>query len=108
MQVIKEFLEKKWGVCIVPLAYITKPLPMFLTLIIKTFPSPKDKMMNHMLHFKPDEKSKYINEEIKLFSGSYTEDCLTGNMTVYDILNAICKETNLHLFMKAFKVMRDG
>ena len=59
-----------------------------------------------MLHLPPD-KNKLHNEQSAQSVSEYTVEKMIDNRSVYDILDQIYKDTNLHLYVKQHKSKRD-
>ena len=72
-----------------------------------TYTTPDNEMIARMLHLPPD-KNKLLSENDIQRVQVCTADYEIDNRTVYDILDQICKDTNLYPFVKQHKPKRDG
>ena len=61
------------------------------------YATPDDKMITRMLHQPPDKNKLHNKLEYEV-----------DNRSVYDILDQICKDTNLYPYVKQHKSNRDG
>ena len=108
MESIKEYLSACCGVIKAPLAYIIRKIitvqtngdyPMYAT--------PDDKMIAKMLHL-PLSKNKLLLESSANKVQYHTAEYVIDNRMVYDILDQICKDTDLYLYVKQHKSKRDS
>ena len=60
--------------------------------------------MSHL----PSDKNKMHNEQSALSVTMLMPEYEIDNMTVYDILDHICKDTDLYPYVKQFKSKRDS
>ena len=60
-----------------------------------------------MLHLPPD-KNMLNNEQSAQSVKEHTAEYMIDNRSVYDILDQICKDTDLYPFVKQHKSKRDG
>ena len=107
MESIKEYLRSCNDFMRAPLAYIFRK-----TIIVKTYGDytnfliSDDSMITRMLHLTPDDKlhDEQSAQSIKEHTAEYAID----NRIVYDILDQICKDTDLHLSVKQHESKVDG
>ena len=83
------------------------------TIIVETYgdypmyAAPDDKMIARMLHLPPD-KNKLLLEKDAQSVRAHTAEYEIDNRTVYDILDQICKGTDLYPYVKEHKPKKDG
>ena len=104
MESIKEYLRAQHGVIKAPLAYVIRK-----TITVQTngdcpmYATPDDKMIARVLHL-PLNKNKLLLE-----SGAHkVAEYVIDNRTVYDVLDQICKDTDLYPYVKQHQPKRDG
>ena len=71
------------------------------------YATPDGNMIARMLHLPPD-KNKLLLERDAHRVQDHTAEYVIDNRMVYDILDEICKDTDLHLYVKQHKSKRDG
>ena len=64
-------------------------------------------LIARMLHL-PTDKNKIYNEQSVQSVTQHMPEYEINNKTVYDILNQICKDTDLYPYVKQHKSKRDG
>ena len=103
MESIKEYLRSCHGVVRAPLAYIIRK-----TIIVQiyddytAYTNPDKEMIARMLHQPPD-KNKMHNEQSAQSVMEHMAEWKTDNRTVYNILDQICKDTDLYPYFKQHK-----
>ena len=100
MEVIKEYLRSCGGVIRAPFAYVIRK-----NIVVETssnypeYATPDNEIIAMMLHL-PPEKNKLLShcdiKSVKVHTAEYKID----NRNVYDILDQICKDTDLYQFVK--------
>ena len=107
MEAIEEYLQLCYCVMREPLSYVVRK-----TIIVQTYGdyhkyvTPDDEMISRMLHLPPDRNrlhSKQSAQSINKHMAEYKID----NKSIYDILDQICKDTDLNLYFKQHQSMRD-
>ena len=104
---MEKYLRSHHGVVRAPLAYIIRK-----TIMVQVYDdyskyvSPDDKMIAMMLHQPPD-KSKLHNKQSVQSVIKHTAVYEIDNRSVYDILDQICKDTDLYLYVKQHTPKRD-
>ena len=96
--------------CVVtaPLAYVTRK-----TLIVQTYgdylmyATHDNEMIARMLHL-PSDKNKVHNKQSAQSVTQHAAEYKIDNRSVYDILDQICKDTNLYPYVKQHKSKSDG
>ena len=108
MESIKEYLRSCHGVIKRPLAYIIRKAITVQTYgNHPTYSTSDDKMIARMLHLPPD-KNKLLLERDAHRVQDHTAEYVIDNRMVYDILDQICKDTDLYPYVKQHKSKRDG
>ena len=103
MKAIKEFLRSYHGfVRGPPVYFIRKTITVQVYGDYPKCVTPDDEMIARMLHIPPDKK-KLHNEQSAQSVTEHTAEYKTDNRTVYDILDQICKDTDLYLYVKQHK-----
>ena len=72
-----------------------------------TYATPDDNMIARMLHLPPD-KNKLVSEKNAHKVHDHTAEYVIANRMVYDVLNQICKDTDLYPYTKQHKSKRDS
>ena len=70
------------------------------------YATPDNEMITRMLHL-PSDKNKVHNEQSAQLVTQHTTEYKIDNMTVYDIQDEICKDTDLYPYVKQHKSKRD-
>ena len=108
MEAFMEYLRLCCGVIMAPLAYvIRKTITVQTYSVYPMYATPDDEMITRTLHLPPD-RNKVHNKQSAKSVIEHTTEYKIGNGTVYDILNQICKDTNLYRYVKQHKSKRDG
>ena len=100
MEAIKEYLRSHCIVMRAPLAYIIRK-----TIQVQTYDeylmyaTPDNKMITRMLHLPPD-KTKILLDSYIQSTKAHMVEYKIDNRSVYDILDQICKDTNLYPYVK--------
>ena len=108
MEATKEYLRSCPGVVMAPLAYIMRK-----TILAQTYgdypkyATPDDETIARMLHLPPD-KNKLLSEQDAQPARVCTAVYKIDNRSVCDILDQICKDTNLYLYIKQYESKRDS
>ena len=108
IEAIKEYLRLHHQVDWAPLAYVIRK-----TITVQTYgdyppyATPDDKMIARMLQLPPD-KNKMHNKQSALSVTVHMSEYKIDNRTVYDILNRICKDTDLYPYVKQHKSKRNS
>ena len=71
-----------------------------------TYVTPDNEMITRMLHL-PSDKNKVYNEQSAQSVTQHTAEYKIDNRTVYDILDQICKDTDLFPYVKQHKYKKD-
>ena len=91
-----------------PLAYVIRK-----TILIQTYGeypkymTPDDEMIARVLHLLPDKKRTLLDSDVQS-TKAHTAEYMINNKSVYDILDHICKDTDLYPYVKQHKSTRDG
>ena len=102
-----KYIRSCCGVIKAPLAYIIRK-----TITVQTYSdyptcaTPDDMMIARMLHLPPD-KNKLLLERDAHRVQDRTAEYIIDNRMVYDILDQICKDTDLYPYVKEHKSKRD-
>ena len=108
MDAIKEYLRLCCGVILAPLAYITwKTVAVQTYGDYPTYATPDSKMITRMLHL-PLEKNMVFHEADAQTVQAHMPEYEINNRNTYDILDQICKDTDLYPYVKQHKSKRDG
>ena len=108
MEAIEEYLRLHHGIVRAPLAYIIRKTITVQTYSdYPTYVTPDDEMIIKMLHL-PSDENKVHNEQIAQSFTQHTTEYKIDNRTVYDILDQICKDTDLYPYVKQHKSKKDG
>ena len=97
---IEEYLRSHHGVIRAPLAYIIKK-----TILVQTYgdypkyATPDNEMIAKILNLPPD-KNRLLQEQDTQSGISYTAEYEIDNKSVNDILDQICKDTDLYPYVK--------
>ena len=108
MEAIKKYLRLHHDVLREPLAYLIQK-----TIIVQTFGDYPtyaihvDEMIARMLHLPPD-KNKMHNEQSAQSVTEHTTEYKIDNRTINGIVDQICKDTDLYLYVKQHKSKRDN
>ena len=108
MESIKEYLRSHHGVVRAPLAYIIRK-----TITVQTYDeypmyaTPDDEMITRILLL-PLDKNKLLPEKDVQRAQVYSTEYKIDNRMVYDVLDQICKDTDLYPYVKQHKPKRDG
>ena len=95
MEAIKEYLRSHHGVLRAPLAYvIRKTILVQIYLEYFKYATPDDEMITRMLQLQPDT-NKLLQEQDAQTSKACTAEYKIDNRRVYDMLDQICKDTDL-------------
>ena len=107
MRVIKKYLKSCHGVIRAPLAYIIRKA--IITQTYGDYPkyATPENMIARMLHLTPN-KNRLHNEQSAQSVKRHTTEYKKDNKSVYDILDQICKDTDLYPYVKQHKSTRDG
>ena len=104
---IKQYLRSQHDVMRAPIAYVIR-----MTIIVQTYGDypnytiSDDNMIARMLHLLPD-KNKLHNEQSSPSANEHTTEYEIDNRSVYDMLDQICKDTDLYLHVKQHKSKRN-
>ena len=108
IEAIDEYMKLCHGVVRVPLAYI-----IMKSIIVQTdgeypkYVTPDNQIITIILHLPPD-MNRLHNEQSTQSVKEHTSEYKIDNGTVYDILDQICKDTDLFPCVKQQKSKRDG
>ena len=103
---IKEYFRSYVCVVRVPLASIIKKTKTVQTYgDYPKYAAPDDKMITRMSHL-PQERLK--NEQSAQSVNEHMAKCQIENISVYSILDQLCKETDLYPYVKQHKSKRNG
>ena len=99
--------ELHHGVMQAPLAHvIRKTITMQTYGNYPMYATPDNKMITRMLHLSP-EKNKFLPEKDAQTVQAHMPEYKIDNRTVNDILDQICKDTDLYPYVKQHKSKRD-
>ena len=108
METIEEYLRSCGGVVRAPLAYfIRKTIIVQFYVDYTVYATLDDEMITKILHL-PPEKNKLLSELNVQLVRADTEEYKINNRGVYDILDQICKDTDLYPCVKQHTSKRDG
>ena len=91
-----------------PLAYIIRK-----TIVVKTYAdypkyaTPDNEMIFRILHLTPDNNRLYDDKSAQSVKKQTAEN-KTDNRDVYDVLDQICKDTDLYPYIKQHESNRDS
>ena len=108
MEAIKEYLRSCQGVVRAPLAYIIRK-----TILVQSYrdcpkyATPDNKVTARILHL-PPIKNELLLEQDAQTARAHTAEYEIDNRSVYDILDQICKDTDLYPYVKQHKSKNDG
>ena len=107
MEVIKEYLRPHLDIMKAPLAYIIrKTITVQVYGDYLAYTTPDNKMITSMLHLPPDKK--LLLEKNAQSVQACTAEYKIDNRSDYDILDQICKDTDLYPYVKQYTSKRDG
>ena len=99
MEAIKEYLRLHCGVIWAPSAcHILKTIKVQSYGDYLLYATPDDEMIARMLHL-PSDKYKMHNKQSALSVTMHIPEYEIDNKTVYDILDQICKDADLYLYV---------
>ena len=108
METIKEYLRSCWDVVRAQLAYVIRKIILIQTYgEYHKYATPGDEMIVRMLHLPPN-KNKLLQEKDAQSIKACTAEYEICNRSFYNILNQICKDTDLHPYVKQYKSKMDG
>ena len=108
METTKEYLRSHHGVVRAPLAYVIRKIITVETYgDYPTYEALDNEIITRMLHL-PSEKNKLHNKQSAWSVTEHTTEYRIDNRTAYDILDKICKDTELYPYVKQNKSKRDS
>ena len=107
MESIKEYLLSCHGVIRAPLTYIIrKTITVQVYGDYPQYVTPDNKIITMMLHLPPGKKKLHNKQSAQSVTENMAEYKI-DNRSVYDILDKICKNTNLYPYLKHHKSKRN-
>ena len=108
IEAFKENLRLHHGVVWAPLAYVIwKIITVWTYGDYPLYATSDDEMISRMIHL-PSEKNKLLHETDNQTVQRHMPEYQIDKRTVYDILDQICKDTDLYHYVKQHKPKRDG
>ena len=108
MEAIKEYLNLHHGVMWAPLAHIIrKTITVHTHGDYYTYATPNNKMIARMLHLPQGMNNLLPQKDAQTVQVHMPENEI-DNKTLYDILDQICKDTDLNPYINQHKSKRDS
>ena len=103
MDAFEEYLRSCCAVVRACLAYIIRKIMILQTYCdYPRYTTPYDEIIARILHL-PQDKNKFLLEHEASSAKEYATGYKIDNKTVYNILDQICKDTDLYPFVKKQK-----